>query len=232
MFLHWDDIHDKTVIDLHPLSLESLLHVPGGPHSGANYYKEHLFIHVLSHTLNKEGDEEPNLLEQIVRSLSPEPFEPEDEVEAPPKYSAEDTPHPSGFTSKLHNTLKLPRRSGTAKSGGGDVENVDVTKALIYADYGSHYATYVRLLPPSLVSLVVTSFSSPFPETTGYKNNKSVHKLMQELKEGGRVNVAIKPVCVFLFKDGAYNRDRFPATVLHVTYQHWGPSSRSTPTTT
>jgi len=54
---------------------------------------------------------------------------------------------------------------------------------------------------------------------------------MQELKEGGRVNVAIKPVCVFLFKDGAYDRDRFPATMLHVTYQQ-GPSSRSTPTTT
>ena len=31
---------------------------------------------------------------------------------------------------------------------------------------------------------------------------------MQELKDGGRVNVAIKPVCIFLFKDGGYNRDR------------------------
>ena len=138
-------------IDLHPLSLEGLLHVPGGPRSGASYYKGHLFIRVLSHTLNKEGDEEPNFLEQIVRSSSPEPFELEDEVEAPPEYSAEDTPHPSGFTSKLYNKLKLPHRSGTAKLGRDDVEIVDVIKAPTYADYGSHYATYVNLPPPSLV---------------------------------------------------------------------------------
>ena len=30
---------------------------------------------------------------------------------------------------------------------------------------------------------------------------------MQELKEGGRLNVAIKPVCIFLFKDGEYDLD-------------------------
>jgi hypothetical protein len=32
--------------------------------------------------------------------------------------------------------------------------------------------------------------------------NKTVLKLMQELKEGGRVEVNIKPVYIFLFKDG------------------------------
>ena len=35
---------------------------------------------------------------------------------------------------------------------------------------------------------------------------------MQELEEDGRVNVTIKPVCVFLFKDGGCDRDRMYTT--------------------
>ena len=42
--------------------------------------------------------------------------------------------------------------------------------------------------------------------------NKTVRKLMRELKEGGRVNVVIKPICIFLFKDGGCDWDRASAT--------------------
>ena len=31
---------------------------------------------------------------------------------------------------------------------------------------------------------------------------------MKELEEGGRINVSIKPVYIFLFKDGRCSRDR------------------------
>jgi hypothetical protein len=196
-------------IDLHPLSLEELLRVPGRHRSGADYYKEHLFIRVLSHTLDEDGDEESNLLEQVVRSSSPEPFSPEDEVEAPPKYSAGGAPRSSTFTSKLSNKLKLHHRSGTAGLGRDDLESVDVANVLTYADYDSRYGSYVHLLPSSLVLLVVTSFS--IFQKQGYKIDKTVRKLMRELEEGGRVNVVIKPVCLFLFKDGRYDQDRTPA---------------------
>jgi len=190
--------------DLHPLSLEDLLLVPGRPRSGANYYKRHLFIRVLSHTLNKGGDEEPNLLEQSVRPSSPEPFELEDKVDRTlPKYSADDTPCSSGFISKLSNRWKSPHKSGTIEPGGYDVENVDVTKPPTYADHGSLYATYVCLFPIFPLPRVVIIFF----QGQGYEINKTVLKLMQELKDGGRVNVAIKPVCIFLFKDGGCNRD-------------------------
>lgn len=141
-------------VDLHPLSLEGLLHVPGRPRSGADYYKKHLFIRVLSHTLNKDGDEEPNLLQQVVRSSSPEPFELEDEVEAPPEYSVDDTARSSRFTSMLSSRLKLPRRSGTIGLGRDSFEYVDMTKTPTYMGYGSFYATYVRLLPWFLLSRV------------------------------------------------------------------------------
>ena len=141
-------------VDLHPLSLEELLHVPGRHRSGADYYKKHLFIRVLSHTLNKDGDGEPNILEQIVRSSSPEPFDLEDNVETLPKYSADRTPRSSGLTSKLSTKLKRPHRS---EATGYDVENVDVTGSPTNGGYGSFYATYVCMFLPFLLFRVVMS---------------------------------------------------------------------------
>lgn len=169
-------------IDLHPLSLEDLLHVPGRHRSGADYYKGHLFIRVLSHTLNKDGDEEPNLLEQIVRSSSPEPFKPEDEAKAPPKYPADDTPRSSGFTSKLSSKLKPPRRSEPERN---DVENADVTKAPNYTDYHSGYATYVHLFPPPLLLLVVTFFSLSFFRNKGTRLTKPSASLCKSSRRAG-----------------------------------------------
>jgi len=188
---------------------------------------KHLFIRVLSHTLNNDEDEEPNILEQIVRSSSPEPFELEDKVEALPKYPVDNTPRSSGFASRLSNKLKLPHRSGTIEPGGYDVENVDVTKAPACADYGTSYATYVCPLLPFPLLHVATSFPPP-PQKQGYKVDKTVLKLMQELKEGGRVNVIVKPVCIFLFKDGGCDRDRVRRCYLMSPpvnrYRHFDPS--------
>ena len=36
----------------------------------------------------------------------------------------------------------------------------------------------------------------------GQKTSKTVLKLMHELREGGRVDVDVKPLCIFLFKNG------------------------------
>ena len=144
-------------VDLHPLSLEDLLNIPGRSLSGANYYKGHLFIRVLSHTLNTDGDEEPNLLEQIIRSSSPELFEVEDGAEVLPKYSTDDTPRSSGFTSKLSSKLRLPHGSATIEPGRDDMGRMDMTAAPTFASYGSRYATYVRLCIPFLLLHVTSS---------------------------------------------------------------------------
>jgi len=69
-----------------------------------------------------------------------------------------------------------------------------------------------------------------FPQKQGYKIDKTVLKLMQELKEGGRVNVAVKPVCIFLFKDGECDRDLLRLRRRYLTsppinrYRHLDPS--------
>ena len=148
LFLHPREIHDRIPshpLDLHPLSLESLLHVPGPPRSGADYYKKHLFIRVLSHSLNEDGGEEPNLLEQLAGSPSTEPFELGDEVEILPKPSIYDTPRSSGLTSKLSSKLKRSNRPGSTEAGDDDV---DATNPTTHAGYDSLYPNYVRLLLP------------------------------------------------------------------------------------
>lgn len=129
-------------LELHPLSLEDVLHVPGRPRSGADYYKRHLFIRVLSHTLSQPGELQTNFLEQIARSSSPEPLELEDKVEGLPKYSTEES-HSSRFTSKLSRKFKPPHKPATIEPGGYDVENVDASKPPQSAQYGSFYGTYV-----------------------------------------------------------------------------------------
>ena len=123
-----------------------MLTIPGRPRSSANYYKEHLLIRVLSHTLNSDEDEESNLSEQVVRSSSPESFEVEDKVEVLPKHSADDTRRSSGFTSKLSSKLKQPHESATVERGWDDVENIEMAETTTFADYGSRYATYVRTI--------------------------------------------------------------------------------------
>lgn len=132
--------------DIHPLSLEDVLHIPGSPRSGADYYKKHLFIRVLSHTLNQSGQNEQSLLEQFTRSTSPEPLKLSDDIEGLPSYSMEDN-RSSGFASKLSRKFKPPHKFATIEPGGYDVQNVDVSRPPQSGDtgnYGSFYATYVR----------------------------------------------------------------------------------------
>jgi len=143
--------HAACEPELHPLSLEDVLNVPGRPRSGADYYKRHLFIRVLSHTLGNGGPGGPNFLEQIARSSSPEPLELADKIEGLPKHSVEESRTSSAFTSKFSRKHRSPNKSATIEPGGYDVENVNVSKPPQGATYGSFYATYVRktlFVPP------------------------------------------------------------------------------------
>lgn len=181
--ISWDVIRALALkYDLHPLALEDVLHLPGSPRSGVDYYKKHLFIRVLSHTLNQNDQIEPNFLEQFARSPSPEPLRSSNDIDGLPAYTTEENP-PSGFASKLSRKFRSPHKSATIEPGGYDVENIDVSKPPnngSTVNYGSFYAAYDQ----------------------GQMVNKTVLKLVQELREGGRVEVNIKPVYIFLSKDG------------------------------
>ncbi|KAF9653156.1 hypothetical protein BDM02DRAFT_3183112 [Thelephora ganbajun] len=115
----------SCVPDVHPLSLEDVLHVSGRPRSGADYYKRHIFIRVLSYTLNQNGQNEAKFLNQIPRLSSPEIFRFADEIEGFSEYPTET--HSSGLTPKLSRRFKSPHRSATIEPGDCDIENADAS---------------------------------------------------------------------------------------------------------
>jgi len=168
--------------DLHPLSLEDVLSVPGRPRSGADYYKRHLFLRVLSHTLDHGGQSGPNFLDQIARSSSPQPLElEEDKIDGLPKYSSEG--RSSGLTSKFSRKFKSPHRSATMEPGGYDVENVNASRppqGSYNGLYGSFYGTYVR----------TNSFACPYkfslvPSRT--KGKRPIRPSSNSCKNSGKV---------------------------------------------
>ncbi|KAG8768671.1 hypothetical protein FRC12_005444 [Ceratobasidium sp. 428] len=57
--------------ELHPLSIEDILHGRKNARSKADYYTRHLFIHALTHTLGKQEGAQPDELEQLLRTDEP-----------------------------------------------------------------------------------------------------------------------------------------------------------------
>lgn len=87
------------------------------------------------------------------------------------------------------------------------------------------------LCTPKLI--LPSSPMSAYPlQDRGQSTNKTVLKLMQDLREGGRVEVNIKPVCIFLFRDGGRFCSVTPRSLTQLPTQIQALSSPSTPTTT
>lgn len=152
------------------MALEDILHHPNRVRSKADYYPQHLFLRILSHTLAKEEDNSKTYVHDIPRSESPEPIdEKTDFSTGGSKSSNEGYNSTSGLRSRFN---KAP----------GPI-SVDVE-----AGNGFHDPASAR-------------FGS-FAPSVGKKQDASTLKLIQELKEGDRVNVALSPMCIFLFRDG------------------------------
>ncbi|KAF8607725.1 hypothetical protein BDV93DRAFT_519744 [Ceratobasidium sp. AG-I] len=62
----WDVISALALrYDLHPLSIEDVLHGRKNARSKADYYTKHLFVHVLAHTLGRQEGDDPDELEML-----------------------------------------------------------------------------------------------------------------------------------------------------------------------
>lgn len=152
-------------IDLHPLALEDMLHNPNRVRSKADYYPQHLFLRVVSHTLAKEEDASKMYIHELPRSDSPEPIE-------------EKTSFSTGG-SKTSRLRSWPNR---------------VPVPPIAVDLESS--------PTATVYDPASARFGSFTPAIGMKQDANTLKLMQELKEGDRVDVALNPVCIFLLRDG------------------------------
>ena len=100
--------------DLHPLALEDVLSHHNHLRSKADYYQNHLFLRVISHTLTQAGSSPDQLMEHLPRSESPEPVERLDTDEG---YSST-----TGLKSRLRGAGKS-QRNGTRSQPFVDVEN-------------------------------------------------------------------------------------------------------------
>lgn len=66
-------------IDIHPLALEDILHHPNRVRSKTDYYPQHLFLRIVSHTLAKEYNSNTDMHE-VPRSEPPEPMDEETNI--------------------------------------------------------------------------------------------------------------------------------------------------------
>lgn len=152
-------------VDLHPLALEDILHHPNRVRSKADYYPQHLFLRIISHTLAKEEDQSKTYVHDIPRSESPEPMD-------------EKTDFSTGGSGSKASEDNSGLRSRLKRVVTSDLETGDTFHDPASARFGS------------------------FAPSVGAKQDATTLKLIQELKEGDRVDVALKPVCIFLFRDG------------------------------
>lgn len=173
--------------DMHPLSVEDLLHHrTGHALSKADYYPKHLFIRVLCHTLGSsaQGSEldAPPLLTGLPRSASPQRFN-----------------EKSG--------MERARTFGSGYGGEFDpmADEFDSAKAtLVDPEMGGRSSS--RLVSWKVLLSRQTDFLRPFLVLLeAYKRRRAAAELtLDELKKEDRLGVHIEPMCIFLFRDGDF----------------------------
>ncbi|KAG2035687.1 hypothetical protein BDR03DRAFT_922661 [Suillus americanus] len=173
--------------DLHPLALEDVLHKSGHTRSKTDYYSQHLFIHVLSHTLASSSSS-PNSYtpedEDPPRSSSPGPMTPGDyhneyfkENDVHAEAEAEDR---TTYGGSAPATWRLGSAIRNRRSAKNDMESVARAK-----EDGLTPLTY-----------------STHKESASRKRREKAQMTLTDLKKAGRVNVCIHPISIFLLRDG------------------------------
>lgn len=187
--------------DLHPLAIEDVLHKRGHTRSKTDYYSQHLFIHVLSHTLASSssspnsytpGDEDPP------RSSSPGPMTPGDYPKK--EYFKDNDVHAEAgdedrtmYSTSAPATWRLGSTIRSRRSAKADMESV------------------ARVKEDGLALLTsATRKESAFQTNThrnvlaaqSRKRREKAQMTLTDLKKAGRVDVCTHPISIFLLRDG------------------------------
>jgi hypothetical protein len=115
---------------LHPLAIEDVLSHHSHLRSKADYYQNHLFLRILSHTLTKPGERQDHILDHLPRSESPEPID--EKADSDEGYSTA-----SGLRSKLMSSGRSLRNKAVSQPSAIDLENPGVGSGLSFARFGS-----------------------------------------------------------------------------------------------
>ncbi|KZT27495.1 hypothetical protein NEOLEDRAFT_1130461 [Neolentinus lepideus HHB14362 ss-1] len=179
--ISWDVISSLALkFNLHPLALEDVLHQRGHARSKADYYMQHLFLRILSHSL--AADEEPASpsYTDFPRSASPVAMEPSDHQLRDSERSTESSDDLTIYGSSSAMNSKFSTRRSKRNT--------------------------MKRAPSYHMSALKADLESPPPVARKAsmlrRKRERDARTIEELKKGGRVNVKIEPVCIFLFRDG------------------------------
>ncbi|KAI0271450.1 hypothetical protein BC834DRAFT_859558 [Gloeopeniophorella convolvens] len=172
--ISWDVISALALkYDMHPLSVEDLLHRRGHARSKADYFPKHLFLRVLSHTLGS------NPMSQNTDALgtnTPATWRSSRTITNLPRSSS---PQP------LDEKLGI-LDDGAIGYGYGDRDGLTDDES---------QTRKATLLDPELGGRKASLLANK-------RKRYAASLTLDQLKKGERVNVRIDPMCIFLFRDG------------------------------
>ncbi|KAH7886321.1 hypothetical protein F5I97DRAFT_1879408 [Phlebopus sp. FC_14] len=210
--ISWDVISALAMhYDLHPLAVEDVLQCGSRNRSKADYYAKHLFVRVLSHTLDHPEnvltdtsrfipeDTDNQLLprQPVRRATSPGPMTATDylrkesiidnDLKGRSGSSDEDRTvfgsAPATWARAASAMHASSRRGGIVKRRAGDIA-VDMQTG----------GASTEMLRPMLTSGQKASASR--------RRREKAQIMLEELKKESRVHVSVQPVCIFLLRDG------------------------------
>ncbi|KAG2099884.1 uncharacterized protein F5147DRAFT_754693 [Suillus discolor] len=193
---------------LHPLALEDVLHKHGHTRSKTDYYNQHLFIHVLSHTLASSFSSHSYLPEDEdpLRSFSPGPMTPEDYHEK--GYFKDNNVHDAEAGNEDHTmhddsvpaTWRLGSTVRSKRSAKADMESVARSR-----EDGL-----------TLLTSATRKESANVLPAQSRKRREKARMTLADLKKAGRVDVCIHPISIFLLRDGTVI-SVMPSNFIHFT---------------
>ncbi|KIL00070.1 hypothetical protein PAXRUDRAFT_30110 [Paxillus rubicundulus Ve08.2h10] len=205
--ISWDVISALAIhYDLHPLAVEDVLHQRRQARSKADYYPKHLFIRILSHTL-----------ENFRSGSTPDSGHiPEDMDEGcPPREPNHRASSPGPMTSADYRREQFFSDSKVHKQSGSSDEDRTVFGSApgTWARAGRRSGIVKRRTGDARVDIEMQSggesnrvFSPTMPATrqdsTSRRRRERAELTLEELKKDGRVNVKVHSISIFLLRNG------------------------------
>ncbi|EGN93721.1 hypothetical protein SERLA73DRAFT_63839 [Serpula lacrymans var. lacrymans S7.3] len=183
--ISWDVMSALALkFDLHPLALEDVLHQRGHSRSKSDYYTQHLFIRVLSHTLG--GDDEDNTSK----------FIPEEVAAGIPRASS-----PAPMTSDIGGPLDEEHTFIGSASASGAWAGVKSNRGRVSRRRRFPFSRVDVEAPPEEKPLIPSDLMSR-KESASRRRREKAQKSLEKLKKGERVNVKVQPMFIFLLRNG------------------------------
>lgn len=206
--------------ELHPLSVEGILQGRHTTLSKADYYVRHLFITTLCHTLRP--DSEGDVGEDVEPTVSGQPILPSEDMETQqmPRHDRKELPTllisndtrgtgPSGLRSR-------PRRTDHRKPSAGMKGKESDMKDAAPADDLDWITDGITNPEPSQFP----AKPSPSIQSLRASRNRLATELaiVNSLKKGRRVELDVRPLYLFLLRDGLFNSSWFLLTMLNSVF--------------